>query len=231
MRKPVQRYAVFDLDETITTRGTWGRFVSQSVKGRPHKLFGLWARAGVGQVLYKFGPKERISVKRGMLRWSLSGQSRARLQDLADRFADEEVRAGLRPGAVSQIESHRAAGDRILIASAGADLVVEAIAKRLGIETVISTNLAWTGEGKDQICARHFGSENCYGPGKLVQLRKCLETFDDFQREAAHITVYSDSYSDLSVLEYADKGVVVNGDSKLLKAANVYGFETVNWSN
>ena len=226
----MQRYAIFDLDETITTRGTWGRFVSQVVKGKPHRLLGLWARAGVGQILYKFGPKERISVKRGMLRWSLSGQSRAHLQELADRFAEEEVRSGLRPGAIRQIEAHRAAGDHIMIASAGADLVVEAIAKRLGIETVISTKLAWIREGEAEVCARYFGSENCYGTGKLVTLRKCLETFDDFQREAAHITMYTDSYSDLPVLEFADKGVAVNGDSKLLKAAEVYGFETVDWS-
>lgn len=222
----MQRYAVFDLDETITTRGTWGRFVSQSVKGKPWKLIGLWARAGIGQLLYKVGPLERISVKRGMLRWSLSGQSRASVQALADRFAEEEVRSGLRPGAMRQLEAHRAAGDYILIASAGADIVVEAIAKRLDIETVVSTKLAW----EDGKCARHFGSENCYGLGKLTQLRKCLETFDDYQREAVHITVYTDSHSDLPVLKFADKGVVVNGDSKLLKAAEVYGFETVDWS-
>ncbi len=226
----MHRYAVFDLDETITTHGTWGRFVSQSVKGRPLKLIGLWARAGIGQILYKFGPKERISVKRGMLRWSLSGQSRVKLEDLAERFADEEIKSGLRPGAVRQIERHRAAGDHILIASAGADLVVEAIAKRLGIDTVISTKLAWEGEGDSQVCARDFGSENCYGPGKLDRLRKCLETFDDFQRSAAHITVYSDSHSDLPVMKYADKGVSVNGDSKLQKAAELYGFEIVDWS-
>ncbi len=226
----MHRYAVFDLDETITTHGTWGRFVSQSVKGKPLKLIGLWARAGIGQILYKFGPKERISVKRGMLRWSLSGQSRVKLEDLAERFADEEIKSGLRPGAVRQIERHRAAGDHILIASAGADLVVEAIAKRLGIDTVISTKLAWEGEGDSQVCARDFGSENCYGPGKLDRLRKCLETFDDFQRSAAHITVYSDSHSDLPVMKYADKGVSVNGDSKLQKAAELYGFEIVDWS-
>lgn len=222
----MQRYAVFDLDETITTRGTWGRFVSQSIRRKPLKLIGLWARAVVAQIVYKVGSQERISVKLGMLRWSLSGQSRAKLEALANAFADEEIRSGLRPGAVREIEARRAAGDRIIIASAGADLIVEAIADRLNIETVVSTKLAW----KNDICARHFGSENCYGPGKLTMLKKCLETFDDFQREAAHITVYTDSYSDLPVLEYADKGVAVNSDSKLQKAADVYGFETVNWS-
>ena len=222
----MQRYAVFDLDETITTRGTWGRFVSLSVKGQPWKLIGLWTRAAIGQILYKVGPQERISVKRGMLRWSLSGQSRTKLEALASDFAAEEIRSGLRSGAVREIEARRAAGDRLIIASAGADLIVEAIAARLNIDTVVSTKLAWDGE----ICARDFGSENCYGPGKLAMLRKCLETFDDFQREAAHITVYSDSYSDLPVMKFADKGVAVNSDPKLTKAAEVHNFEIVNWS-
>jgi len=231
MLKAVQRYAIFDLDETITTRGTWGRFVSQALKDKPGRLLGMWAGAGISQIIYKISPKERIFVKRGMLRRSLSGKSKSELQALADQFADEEVRSGLRPGAVRQIEAHRAAGDRIVIASAGADLVVEAIAKRLDIETVISTNLAWLQKDETLICARHFASENCYGPGKLTRLQKCLETFDDFKREAAHITVYSDSHSDLPVLKFADKGVSVNGDSKLLKAAKVYGFETVDWSS
>ena len=226
----MQRYAVFDLDETITTRGTWGRFVSQALRGRTGRFLAMWAHAGLGQIIYKFGFRERMSVKLSMLRASLSGKTRAELQELADKFADEEIRSGLRPGAVKQIEMHRAAGDHIIIASAGADLIVEAIADRLGITTVISTKLAWVGQGEHQICDRQFGSKNCYGQGKLDRLRKCLETFDDFQRSTAYITVYSDSYSDLPVFKYADKAVSVNGDRKLRKAAEVYGFETVDWS-
>lgn len=226
----MQRYAVFDLDETITTRGTWGRFVTLALRDKPGRLLGMWARAGIAQFIYKVSSKERITVKRGMLRASLSGKTRDHLEALAEKFADEEVRNGLRPGAVSQIEAHREAGDHILIASAGADLVVEAIAKRLDIDTVLSTNLDWTVEAGQEVCARDFASENCYGDGKLLRLQKCLETFDDFKREASHITVYTDSYSDLPVLKFANKGVSVNGDRKLLKAADVYGFETVNWS-
>lgn len=222
----MQRIAVFDLDQTITTRGTWGRFVSQSVKDKPLRLIGLWARAGVGQLLYKFTRRERISVKRGMLRWSLAGQSREELDALADAFAESEVKSGLRPGAVRQITQHRDAGDKIIIASAGADLVVEAIAKRIGIDVVVCTKLGWDGEK----CSPNFASENCYAAGKLSMLLKRLETIDDFCRETVHITMYSDSYSDLSVLEYADLGVAVNADRKLLKAAPLYGFKTVDWS-
>jgi len=226
MHSLMQRYAIFDLDETITTQGTWGRFVSQSVKGQPWRFLGLWARAGFGQVLYKFGRRERMFVKRGMLRWSLSGRCREELSALAEQFAKAELESGIRPGALRQIQAHREAGDHIIIASAGADLIVEPIAKELGIETVVCTKLGWDGD----ICARHFGSPNCYGPGKLEMLLKCFETFSDFNREEAHITVYSDSHSDLPVLKFADKGVAVNGDPSLQKLARVYGFETVNWS-
>jgi len=189
----MKRYAVFDLDETITTRGTWGRFVSLVVKDRPLKLARLWIRAGIAQLVYKTGSSERISVKRGMLRGTLSGLTREHLEELAEKFAQDEVKSGLRPGAVRQIEFHKAAGDRIIIASAGADLIVNAIAKRLGIEHVVCTKLAWV-NGK---CAREFGSQNCYAEGKLDMLTKRLETFDDFRRETSHIIMYSDSYSDL----------------------------------
>ena len=79
----MQRYAVFDLDETITSRGTWGRFVTQSLKGKPGKLFAMWARAGIGQLLYKATHVERISVKRSMLRSSLTGRSRTDLEAMA----------------------------------------------------------------------------------------------------------------------------------------------------
>lgn len=222
----MQRYAIFDLDETITIRGTWGRFVSLSVKNKPFKLLGLWTRAALGQLIYKFGPTERISVKRGMLRWSLAGQTREHLETLASEFADREVESGLRPGAIRQIEEHRKAGDRIIIASAAADIIVRPIADRLKIEDIVCTELAWV-DGK---CASDFGSENCYGPGKLRMLTKRLETFDDFRRGSVHITMYTDSYSDLPVLNYADKGVAVNADARLRKAAPVHGFATVNWS-
>lgn len=222
----MQRYAIFDLDETITMRGTWGRFVSLAVKDQPLKFAGLWIRAGIAQLIYKTGSSERVSVKRGMLRGSLSGQTRENLEALAEAFAQDEVEKGLRPGAVRQIERHKAAGDRIIIASAGADIIVNAIAKRLGVEHVVCTKLAWV-DGK---CAREFGSQNCYAEGKLDMITKRLETFDDFRREASHITMYSDSYSDLPTFKYADVGVAVNADSKLRRAADVYDLETVNWS-
>ena len=222
----MQRYAIFDLDETITTRSTWGRFVSEAVVGNPIKLVGLWLQAGVAQLIYKFGRAERIFVKRGMLRWSLSGQPRDRLEVLANRFAEKEADVGVRPGALRQIEKHQLAGDRVVIASAGADIIVNAIAARLKIEHVVCTELAW----ENGLCKRNFGSSNCYADGKLKMLKKCLETFDDFRREAAHITMYSDSHSDLPCFEYADVGIAVNADMKLRRAAKVYGLATVDWS-
>jgi len=145
---------------------------------------------------------------------------------LARQFAEKELISGIRPGALAQIKKHQDAGDQIIIASAGADIIVEAIAARLGIDHVVCTKLAW----RNGVCERDFGSSNCYGRGKLEMLQKRLETFDDFRREAVHLTMYSDSYSDLPCFEYADVGIAVNADMKLRHAAKIYSLETVDWS-
>jgi len=219
-------YAVFDLDKTMTKRGTWGRFVSKAVAGRPDKFLSIWLAALRQQLRYKSGNIERIGVKRSMLKRSLSGMSRRDLTKLAKEFAEKEVSSGLKPGFIRELEKRRQAGDRIIVASAGADLIVEAICERLGIVHVVCTELAWD----QDICQPVFSSPNCYGQGKLDRLSSLLNAFDDFDRETAHVTVYSDCHSDEPSFNYADRCVVVDGTDKLKKMAKTRGWDVVDWS-
>jgi len=79
--------AIFDLDYTLTKRGTWGRFVVKTVKFKPWLWLPLAVSAGLTQWRYKQG------------------------------HANNEVKNGLRPGAVKALEAHRAKGDIIIIVS------------------------------------------------------------------------------------------------------------------
>jgi len=63
-----------------------------------------------------------------------------------------------------------------------------------------------------------------------LDFRKYLATFPDYEREAAHITLYSDSYADLPAMKFADKGVAVNPDARLRATAGEHGFAVVDWS-
>jgi len=219
--------AIFDLDYTLTKRGTWGRFVIQNVKYKPWLWLPLALSAGLTQWRYKKGRLPRIRVKQAMMRWSMVGRPKAQLEKIAEDFAANEVENGLRPGAIKALEAHRAKGDLIIIASAAVDLIVAPIARRLDIEYWVATDMKW----EDGKLAPDFASENCYGPHKLERVKQLFAKNPELKHNHTLITMYSDSYSDIDVLQYCDKGVAVNADRKLTEAAGDKGFELVDWGS
>jgi len=82
----VANIAIFDLDYTLTKRGTWGRFTIRSVRFKPWLWLPLCIAAARAQWRYKQGSIPRIQVKQAMMRWSMVGQSRGKLEKLADNF-------------------------------------------------------------------------------------------------------------------------------------------------
>ena len=217
---------IFDLDETLTKKGTWGRFVVSTLKGRPLRWLPFLATSLFFQAVYmlRLGPREH--VKESMMRWTLSGRSRESLEALADAFANSEVSEGLRTRARHTIEMHRAQGDRLIIASAAVDLIVKPMAKRLGIQDIVCTKTLYTASDK---LARKLGGMNCYGPDKLHMVRAYLQADPGFDRDNTHITMYSDSRSDLEILRWADTGIAVNPSPRLGKLVEKYGFEVQDW--
>ena len=217
--------AIFDLDYTLTKRGTWGRFVIRNVKYKPWLWLPLAVSAGLTQWRYKQGHVPRIRVKEAMMRWSMVGKSKAHLEKLADDFAANEVENGLRPGAIKALEVHRAKGDVLIIASAAVDLIVAPIAQKLNIDHWVATDMAW----ENGTLAPEFASKNCYGPEKLARIKQFLIESPGLKQTNTLITMYSDSYSDIDILRFSDKGVAVNADRKLEKACQGEGFESVGW--
>lgn len=219
--------AIFDLDYTLTKRGTWGRFVWINVRYRPHVWLPLLIAAGWTQWRYKRGHKPRIAVKTEMLRWSMRGRPKSGMEALAAEFADREVSSGLRPGAIAALEEHRVQKDTIIMASAAVDLVTDPIAKRLGIKHIVSTEMSWDADNRLEAA---FASKNCYGPEKLRRVEDLLAQHPELKHNHTIITMYSDSYSDIDILRFADVGVAVNPDRRLESAAAKYGFRVVDWN-
>lgn len=221
-----QRIAIFDLDETLTKKGTWGRFVTGTRRGKPLKWIAFLVTSIFSQIIYmlRLGPREH--VKENMMRWTLSGRERTELERLASDFADYEVSKGLRVRAKTMIERHRAAGDRIIIASAAVDLIVAPIAERLNISETVCTKMAYNADDK---LSRKLGGMNCYGENKLLMMREYLEQDPKFDRTNTHITMYSDSRSDLAIMRWADVGIAVNPSPRLAALTQTYGFEVQNW--
>lgn len=219
--------AIFDLDYTLTTRGTWGRFVWTVVKGRPHIWLPLLINAGWVQWRYKRGHRPRIDVKKAMMRWSMVGMPKDKLVAKARAFAKLEVEQGLRPGGLRAIQRHRDVGDRLMIASAAVDIIVEPIANLLDIPYYVATNMAWE---EDDTLSAEFESKNCYGEQKLVRVRELIAAAPELKNDHSPVTVYSDSHSDIDLMQFYDYGIAVHPSKKLGIASADLGFSVVDWS-
>ncbi len=217
--------AIFDLDYTLTKRGTWGRFVVKAVKFRPWLWLPLLVSAGWTQWRYKRGHLPRIRVKQAMMRWSLVGMPRRDVMVMADVFAEREVQKGLRPGALTAIKRHKDAGDVLIIVSAAVDVIVEPIADRLEFDHWLATDMKWD----NNRLSGDFASKNCYGPEKVTRLNRLFDDHPELKHSDTIITFYSDSYSDIELLTYSDLGVAVNPDRKLKAIAVERGWDIQDW--
>lgn len=204
---------IFDLDYTLTKRGTWGRFVWMNVKSRPSVWLSLLRCVGIAQWRYKRGKIPRVQVKMAMMRCAMVGKTRAELTALADVFVEDTVANGLKPGAVKALQEHQARGDTIMIASAAVDIVVEPIAKRLGVKYFVATDMAWDERGR---LKREFASKNCYGPQKLARIKDLILNSSEL-KTLKPILSYSDSKADMPLLTFTERGVAVDPKYKFRK--------------
>ena len=214
------------MDRTVTRTGTYTPFL----------LHAAWALApwrlllapAVPPVMLAYALRliDRRRLKELCQRLLLGGRvARTRLAPAAESFADLVVRANLHPGAVRRIAEDRAAGRRLVLATASYRFYVEPIARRLGFDDVIATGSVLGLD--DRIHARIDGDNN-YGPAKLRLIQGWMAA-QGLARDGARVRFYSDHVSDAPVLEWADEPFAVNPSARLRRLAVRRGWPTLDW--
>lgn len=220
------RLAIYDMDRTITVRGTYSAFlVHMALAIAPWRLAFLPVVPLI-MLAYVFRLIDRARVKE-LNQALMIGRHvrRARLQPHIESYADKVVRTNLRKGAQARIAQDLAEGYRLVMASASYRLYVEPIARRLGFSDVIATDHFI--QNVDYVRSRIAG-ENCYDEAKLRMIEQWLGQ-QGIERGAAHIRAYSDHVSDVPMLAFADEPVAANPHGPMARVARARGWPIVNW--
>lgn len=213
--------ALYDMDKTITRAPTllpWLLF--WAARAAPWRLLLLPAvgLAGLGKIL---GLIDRVQLKQLAQRMLMGERcSRQAVARRATEFAACIVAYGLLPGAVAQLAADRAAGCRLILATASYDFYVEAIAAALGIDAVIATRSTWDG---DTLLPRVAGA-NCYGTGKAARFAEWAA-----QNPYERLRFYSDHVSDAPLFKRADVPIAVTPSGALRRMAAANGWRIVDW--
>lgn len=218
--------AIYDMDRTITRTGTYTPFLIHAALARaPWRLLFVPAVLVV-MLVYALKGMTRARLKE-INQALLLGRhiSREELAPLTASFADRVYRLNTLPGALEQIEEDRAAGRRLVLATASYRLYVEAIAEKLGFDDVIATNSII---GLDARVTAKIDGENCYGPAKLRMIEAWFAA-EGIDRKAVRVRFYSDHASDAPVMEWADESFAANPSAKMRALAEKRGWPVVEW--
>nr|WP_166942708.1 HAD-IB family hydrolase [Sphingopyxis panaciterrae] len=217
--------SIFDLDRTLTRYGTWSPFLLFAARRRAPWRLAFAPLVLVLMAAYKARLLSRKRLKQAMQRLMLgSAIDLDSLTCLAGAYAEESLARNIHPGAIASIAAERAAGRRIVIASAAHLFYLEAIAERLGVADVVGTASIWHGRN----LTPQIAGENCYGKDKRLMLERWLAG-QEIDRADVHIRFFSDDLSDLPTFEWADEAVAVNSSQKLLQLALRRGWTIYDW--
>lgn len=204
--------AFFDLDKTIIARSSSLAF------SRPFYRGGLINRRAVlrssyAQFVYLLGGADHDQMER--MRVYLQDLCRGwpvqQVQEIVAETLHELIDPIVYDEAVELIEEHREAGrDIVIVSSSGAE-VVEPVGVMLGADYVVSTQMV-VEDGKYTGEIAYYA----YGPTKAEAMRDLAER-QGYDLSACY--AYSDSQTDLPMLETVGHPFAVNPDKELARVA------------
>ena len=219
------RLAIFDLDETITRRPTFARWlVFWAARRAPWRL-PMLALQGVAMLGFVVGLVGRRRLKMLGIGFVMgAGVTRATVAREARAFVAREMRENVLVDARAAIAAERAAGARVVLATASMDFYADAFGAALGLDGVVATRSGWQA---DALSPERAGP-NCYADEKLARVQAWLAAAG-LARGDVRVHFYSDHISDLPTLEWADEAVVVNPAPPLARIARARGWKVVEW--
>jgi putative phosphoserine phosphatase/1-acylglycerol-3-phosphate O-acyltransferase len=202
--------AYFDMDHTVL-RDSSGLLYIRYLWRRRQTGWRSVVLASWYAFLYSMG-FFNFPVVMAKLASSVSGGREEVTRELCQRFFDEMLVNYIAAKAVQRMHEHRAQGHLVTLISASTSYVVGPLASHLGIEEYLYTRL----EVVDGRFTGKIIEPGCYGPGKVYWAREYAQRHD---ADLAQAFFYTDSCSDLALLELVGHPVVVNPDPRLKSLA------------
>ena len=210
--------AFFDIDGTLLSVNSaplYARHLRRHGRARRRDLL----RTAFYLLQYRLN---LLDIDRAMERASgmIAGQRESDVAAFCAEWYRDVVRAYLVPEICSMVERHRAAGHVLALLSSSTNYLAEPLARDLGIEHLLVTRL----EVVDGIFSGRAVRPVCYGAGKVHWARNFAE---EQGIDLGASFFYTDSVTDLPVLEIVGHPRVVNPDRLLRRTARKRGWPFV----
>jgi HAD superfamily hydrolase (TIGR01490 family) len=221
---PPPTAAFFDLDKTIIAKSSTLAF------SKPFFHSGLLNRRTVLRSAYaqfvfalSGADEDQMERMRAFITSMCTGWDAAQVREIVNETLHEIIDPLVYDEAVRLIDEHKAAGRDVVIVSSSGEELVAPIAAMLGADHMVATRMVV----EDGLYTGEIGYY-VYGPAKADAIRE-LAAVRGY--ELAESFAYSDSVTDLPMLEIVGHPNAVNPDRGLRKVAVDRGWPIVAFSN
>lgn len=216
--------AFFDLDKTVIARASMAAFGHHFYRG------GLISRTTVVRVmaiqlvyLHLGASEQKLDRIREQVLRLTRGWDQAEVSRIVRETLDDVVEPIIYAEALELLEQHQGAGRKVFIVSASPEEIVAPLAEYLGADGAIASRAVVDLDG------RYTGEMDfyAYGPFK-AEAMQTVAAAEGIDLAASY--AYSDSYTDVPMLEAVGHPVAVNPDRVLARLARDRGWETRQFS-
>jgi HAD superfamily hydrolase (TIGR01490 family) len=214
------RACLLDLDRTlvrVNTASLYARWQVREGEARRRDA----ARVAWWIARYTLGLIDAESIARSLAR-PMAGREEARFAERVERWVRDEVLPHVAPAALDEIARRKADGYLCAIVTASTSYSAEPVGRAVAIEHVLSSRL----EVEGGVFTGEVVPPFCYGEGKVVAVETWARAHGvDLGRSA----FFTDSISDLPLLERVGEPVAVNPDPRLRWVARRRAWPIRTW--
>jgi putative phosphoserine phosphatase/1-acylglycerol-3-phosphate O-acyltransferase len=202
--------ALFDMDKTLIAENSASLYMKHLYERG--EITGWDLAKGLGAYLrYKVGVLDLKKWTQSMM-LDYKGRLEADLRFEGRRLFDAKVRESIYPEAARLVGEHRDRGHAVAIVSGATRYIVEPMAEFLGVDHFLYTRL----EVEAGRLTGRVLEPLCFDEGKIYWIQQLI---DEQRIDLARSYFYTDSVTDLPLLELVGHPVVTNPDPLLYRTA------------
>lgn len=221
----MKNLAIFDLDHTLINTDSdnaWPQFMiekgylDEKIAAEKNKQFYEDYQKGCLNIhefiAFQVAPMQSLSHEQ--------------LTQLHQEFRQKYIRPHMSAMAKMLVQSHKDAGDELLVISSTNEFIITPICHEFGIENIIGTQLQQDASGRYTGKIEGIPSLR---EGKIERLNQWLDERHEKLTDYGKTYFYSDSKNDLPLLSIVSDPVAVNPDKELQQHAQQNGWPVLNF--
>jgi len=205
---------LFDVDKTIVRKTTAEYFINVALKRKTIKLSQV-SHLFIDLIKYKMASPDMDFIENTVLR--LKGINKNELEEISDICFAKYIKRNIYKGIETLIFETNKKNEQVIFATSSFDFIIKPLENYFNIKGSLATKMEYI-DGKTSGKTEGY---SFFGNKKKIA---AVEWMEKNNVKAKDVSFYSDSYTDIPLLEYCGNPVAVNPDRILQKEAKKRGW-------